>query len=56
MQILLQLTQDPFPINIRYIYDQFAHGVQPNKKKQKTKSSLQPTILTANQRIVISAN
>lgn len=37
MQILLQLTQDPFPINIRYIYDQFAHGVQLNKKKTKNK-------------------
>lgn len=50
------ITTNTGSISNKYsIYDQFAHDV-PNKKKKKNKSPLQPTILTANQRIVVSAN
>lgn len=50
------ITTNTGSISNKYsIYDQFAHGV-PNKKKKKNKSPFQPTILTANQRIVVSAN
>lgn len=51
------ITTNTGSISNKYsIYDQFAHGVPNKKKKKKNKSPLQPTILTANQRIVVSAN